>query len=106
MEFSITVLSGDGIGPEVTEQGVRLLDAVGQRFGHKFRFFHGDIGGMSIDRNGTALPQVTLDLAHQSDAVLLGAVGGPKWDDPSATIRPEDGLLGIRKGFPLHTGKL
>jgi len=97
MHFSITVLPGDGIGPEVTTQTIRILEAIGSQFNHKFNFSSGDIGGCSIDRHGTPLTQATLDMCKNSDAVLLGAVGGPKWDDPTATIRPEDGLLSIRK---------
>ena len=97
MHFSITVLPGDGIGPEVTRQTIRVLEAIGAKFGHTFNFLSGDIGGCSIDKNGTPLPQATLNMCKNSDAVLLGAVGGPKWDDPTAKMRPEDGLLAIRK---------
>ena len=101
MNASIAVLPGDGIGPEVTDAGVRILNAVAQRFGHRFLFSSHLIGGCSIDRNGIALTKETLDACWNSDAVLLGAVGGPKWDDPNATVRPEQGLLGLRKGLGL-----
>ena len=101
MEFNIAVLPGDGIGPEVTSEGTKLLEAIGSRFGHQFRFQVGAIGGNAIDSTGSALPDDTLEIAKESDAVLLGAVGGPKWDDPRAKVRPEDGLLGIRKELRL-----
>ncbi|MDE2842755.1 MAG: 3-isopropylmalate dehydrogenase, partial [Chloroflexota bacterium] len=96
MEFNIAVLSGDGIGPEVTAEGVKSLEAVGRAFGHTFNLEYGDVGGISIDKHGTPLTQEVRDLAGSADAVLFGAVGGPKWDDPSASVRPEDGLLQLR----------
>lgn len=96
MECQIAVLGGDGIGPEVTAQGVRALEAMGKVFGHQFRLEYGDVGGISIDKHGTPLlPQVS-ELAASSDAVLFGGVGGPKWDDPNAPSRPEDALLQLR----------
>jgi 3-isopropylmalate dehydrogenase len=101
MEFHVAVLAGDGIGPEVVAQGTKVLDAVGERFGHRFHFHHGLIGGVAIDATGTALSEDTLNLCRRSDAVLLGAVGGPKWDDPRAPVRPEDGLLALRKNLGL-----
>jgi 3-isopropylmalate dehydrogenase len=101
MDYAIAVLPGDGIGPEVTAEGVRVLEAIGQRHGHAFRFEEGTVGGIAIDTTGSALPPDTLRLAKRSDAVLFGAVGGPKWDDPRAPVRPEDGLLAIRKGLGL-----
>jgi 3-isopropylmalate dehydrogenase len=101
MEFSIAVLPGDGIGPEVTAEGVRLLEAVGRKHGHTFRFQEGMVGGIAIDTHGVALPPETVRIAQDSDAVLFGAVGGPKWDDPRASVRPEDGILGIRKQLDL-----
>jgi 3-isopropylmalate dehydrogenase len=101
MRFSITVLPGDGVGPDVTNEATRALEAVGLRFGHQFQFKTGTIGGVSIDKFGVALPQDTLESCRASDAVLLGAVGGPKWDNPNAKVRPEDGLLAIRKGLGL-----
>ncbi len=96
MDFNIAVLSGDGIGPEVTAEGVKALQAVGRAFGHNFILDYGDVGGISIDRHGTPLTDQVRDLATSADAVLFGAVGGPKWDDPSAPTRPEDGLLALR----------
>ena len=99
MQFSIAILPGDGIGPEVTAEAARVLEAVGNRSGHSFEIGYGAIGGNSIDRYGTALPEATLATCKKSDAVLLGAVGGPQWDDPTARTRPEDGLLAVRKGL-------
>ena len=101
MDYKIAVLPGDGIGPEVTNESVRVLDAIGERFGHTFSYEHGAVGGNAIDDFGNALPDSTLRLAKAADAVLFGAVGGPKWDDPRAKTRPEDGLLAIRKGLDL-----
>jgi 3-isopropylmalate dehydrogenase len=95
----IVVLPGDGIGPEVTEQAIRVLEAVARRGGHTFEWREELMGGCSIDRHGTALTPETLTACQEADAVLLGAVGGPKWDDPRASVRPEQGLLGLRKGL-------
>ena len=96
MDFQIAVLAGDGIGPEVTAQGANVLETVGRVFGHNFRLEYGDVGGISIDNHGTPLLPEVSDLAASADAVLFGAVGGPKWDNPSASVRPEDGLLELR----------
>ncbi|PKB59393.1 MAG: 3-isopropylmalate dehydrogenase [SAR202 cluster bacterium Casp-Chloro-G2] len=96
MEFNIAVLGGDGIGPEVTDQGVRVLEAVGRAFGHNFNLSYGDIGGISIDKHGIPLIDHTIELLDTNDAVLFGAVGGPKWDAPDAKVRPEQGLLAMR----------
>jgi 3-isopropylmalate dehydrogenase len=101
MEFDIAVLPGDGIGPEVIAEAVKVLKAVEESFGHRFRLHEGLMGGCAIDASGTALSQETLDMCKHCDAVLLGAVGGPKWDDPQAAVRPEDGLLALRKGLGL-----
>jgi 3-isopropylmalate dehydrogenase len=101
MEYRIAVLPGDGIGPEVMAEGMKVLAAVGNRFGHRFTTSEGLIGGIAIDTSGTALPDETVTVCSGSDAVLLGAVGGPKWDDPNAPVRPEQGLLGIRKTLGL-----
>ncbi|MFA7247924.1 MAG: 3-isopropylmalate dehydrogenase [Dehalococcoidia bacterium] len=101
MNFNIAVLPGDGVGPDVTDEARRVLDEVGSRFGHSFTYKPGFIGGISIDKFGSALPQATVDTCRRCDAVLLGAVGGPKWDDPRAATRPEDGLLAIRKELGL-----
>ncbi len=96
MDFRIAILPGDGIGPEVTVEGVKALEAVGRAFGHNFTLDHGDVGGISIYQHGVALIPEVRDLAQSVDAVLFGAVGGPKWDDPSATVRPEDAILQLR----------
>ena len=101
MRAAIAVLPGDGIGPEVAEAAVAVLRATGERFGHQFDFEEALIGGIAIDETGEALPAETLALCRAADAVFLGAVGGPKWSDPNATIRPEDGLLGLRKALGL-----
>jgi 3-isopropylmalate dehydrogenase len=97
----IAVLGGDGIGPEVTDQAVRVLRAVAELRGHRLEMEPGLIGGAAIDATGSALPPATLELCRRADAVLLGAVGGPRWS-PSAPVRPEQGLLAIRKELGLY----
>jgi len=99
--FDIFVLPGDGIGPEVTAEGVRTLQAVGERFEHVFNFEEDLVGGAAIDAHGVAILPETIERAKRSDAVLFGAVGGPKWDNPNADVRPEQGLLAIRSGLGL-----
>lgn len=101
MKARIVVLGGDGIGPEVTVEAVRALEAVAKRWRHEFTFDEQLIGGAAIDATGSALPDATLAACQKADAVLLGAVGGPKWSDPAAKVRPEQGLLAIRKGLAL-----
>ena len=102
MKKKIAILNGDGIGPEVTRQSIRVLNAVAERFGHTFEYHEGLIGADAIDKTGTALPSETIDLCLDSDAVLFGAVGHPKYDnDPNAKVRPEQGILGIRKALQL-----
>ncbi len=101
MQAQIVLLPGDGIGPEVVAQGERVLVAVAQKFGHSFQFTTCPIGGCAIDQFGDPLPEQTLTACRASQAVLLGAVGGPKWDDPNAKTRPEVGLLKIRKELGL-----
>ena len=96
MRADITVLPGDGIGPEVTSAAVTVLREVGRQHSHVFEFSEHLIGGIAIDRCGEPLPQATMDACVNSDAVLLGAVGGPKWSDPQAKVRPEQGLLALR----------
>ena len=96
MDFKIAVLGGDGIGPEVTAEGAKLLEAVGHVFGHGFSLETGDVGGISMDKHGTPLLPEVAELASSADAVLFGAVGGPKWDDPAAPTHPEDSLLQLR----------
>ncbi len=99
--YRFALLPGDGIGPEVIAGARLVLDAVAARFGHTFEYEEGLIGGAAIDACGTPLPEATLEVCRRSDAVLLGAVGGLKWDDPSAKVRPEGGLLGLRQALGL-----
>ncbi len=101
MQFHITALLGDGVGPEVATEAIKVLEAVGKKYGHSFQFNHGLVGGASIDAHDVALTDDTLKMCRASDAVLLGAVGGPKWDDPKAKVRPEDGLLALRQELGL-----
>ena len=102
--YKVCLLPGDGIGPEIIAEGVKVLDAVGKKYGVEFAYEEALIGGCAIDATGSALPEETLAAARAADAVLLAAVGGPKWDttDPSKP-RPEQGLLGIRKELGLYT---
>lgn len=101
LKAKIVLLPGDGIGPEIVQQAHRVLESIAQKFGHEFSFESHLMGGIAIDECGDPLPQATIDACKQSDAILLGAVGGPKWDDPSAKTRPEKGLLNIRKELGL-----
>ncbi len=101
MQALIAVLPGDGIGSEVTAEGVRALTAIGAKFGHAFEFERALLGGAAIDATGEALPAATLAICRRADAVLLGAVGGPKWSAPDTPVRPEQGLLGLRKALGL-----
>ncbi|MEI7460524.1 MAG: 3-isopropylmalate dehydrogenase [Pirellula sp.] len=101
MQYKIVLLPGDGIGPEVVQQGVRVLQSIASKFGHHFEFSEHLIGGIAIDETGDALPNSTIVACKSSEAILLGAVGGPKWDDPNAKTRPEAGLLKIRKELGL-----
>lgn len=99
MNFNITLLPGDGIGPEVVTEAVRVLDVISGRYNHTFQYKERLMGGCSIDQHGTSLTDETLADCQSADAVLFGAVGGPKWDDPNAKDRPERGLLALRKGL-------
>jgi len=101
-EFNIVLLPGDGIGPEVVGQAVRVLEAAAQSGGATVHLAEHKIGGCAIDAFGTALSEETLQACQQADAVLLGAVGGPKWDNPQGTVRPEQGLLALRKGLGVY----
>ena len=101
MEFKITVLPGDGIGPEVVAEGLKVLRTVGSKLGHGFNLTRDLVGGAAIDKYGVALRPETVDTALGSDAVLFGAVGGPKWEGPEAKVRAEDGLLALRKALSL-----
>jgi len=102
MKASITVLGGDGIGPEVTREAVRALEKVAQIYGHGFHFDECDFGGIAIDKHADPLPGATLASCLQSDAVLLGAIGGPKWSAPDARLRPETGLLKLRRELGVY----
>jgi len=99
MEANIVLLPGDGIGPEVVFAAQRVLQTLERKYSHHFIFTEHLIGGCSIDQYGTALTGETLKACQSADAVLLGAVGGPKWDDPTVAVRPEQGLLALRKGL-------
>jgi 3-isopropylmalate dehydrogenase len=101
VKATIAVLAGDGIGGEVTAEAVRALEAVAQKFGHSLQFEHALLGGAAIDATGEAMPSATLALCRRADAVLLGAVGGPKWSATDAKVRPEEGLLALRKALGL-----
>jgi len=99
MNFKIILLPGDGIGPEVVAEAVRVLEVIASKHGHTFKFAERLMGGCSIDKFGSSLTDETLADCKSADAVLLGAVGGPKWDDPAAEDRPERGLLALRNGL-------
>ncbi len=102
MKAKIAVLAGDGVGREVVPEAVKVLKAVGEKYGHTFEFASADVGGQAIDKIGVPLPQETLAVAKQSDAVLLGAVGGPKWEGLDYSLRPERALLGLREHLGLY----
>ncbi|WP_210470586.1 3-isopropylmalate dehydrogenase [Sporosarcina sp. 6E9] len=102
MKKRVAVLPGDGIGPEVTEAAVKVLQVIGRRFNHTFEIGYGLIGGAAVDEHNNPFPNETIELCQTSDAVLLGAVGGPKWDQHPTHLRPEKGLLAIRKHFDLY----
>ena len=102
MSRLIALLPGDGIGPEVVAAARVVLDAVAETFGHDFEFRHGAIGGCAIEATGEALPAATLELCLASEGVLLGAVGGPQWSDPAAPVRPEQGLLALRRALGVY----
>ncbi len=101
MKARIVLLPGDGIGVEIVREGRKVLEAVASAYGHELSFEEHLIGGIAIDQTGTALPEATVAACKGCDAVLLGAVGGPKWDDPKAKVRPEQGLLAIRQALGL-----
>ncbi len=101
MEKKIAVIKGDGIGPEIVDQALRVLNKIAEKYGHTFHYTDVLMGGVSIDATGVPLTDEALETAKQSDAVLLGAVGGPKWDNQPANLRPEKGLLAIGKGLNL-----
>lgn len=100
--FNIAILDGDGIGPEVIQQGIKVLDQIGKRFGHTFNYTYAPVGAVAIDQTGNPLPDETLDLCKASDAIFFGAIGHPRFDnDPTAKVRPEQGLLRLRKELGL-----
>lgn len=101
-EFNIVTLPGDGIGPDIVREAVKVMNRIGELYGHKFNIIEKRMGGIAIDVDGISLPQDTIDAALKSDAVLLGAVGGEKWDHLTNGDRPEKGLLGIRKALGLY----
>ena len=102
MEKNIVVIEGDGIGPEVTRQAVKVLNAVAQAGEHEFNFTYHLMGACAIDKTGNPLPDETIEAALNSDAILFGAIGHPKYDnDPTAKVRPEQGLLKLRKSLQL-----
>lgn len=102
MEKTIALIPGDGIGPDVVAEGVNVLNAVAKKYGHKFNYKNVIAGGAAIDKWGKPLPQDQLDICLNSDATLLGAVGGPKWDNVAPEIRPEKALLGLRGGMKVY----
>ena len=101
MKGSIAILPGDGIGPEVVTESLKVLTAVENKYNHSFDLTTGRVGGNAIDEFGTPLPQETVAICQSVNAILFGAVGGPQWDDPSRDVRPEDGILAIRKSLGL-----
>ena len=101
MEKKITLLKGDGIGPEIVDQAVKVLDAVAEKYGHKFDYTEVDIGGCSIDKYGVPITDEGMAKCKAADAVLLGAVGGPKWDNVDPSVRPEKALLAVRRELGL-----
>lgn len=103
MKKKIAVLPGDGIGPEVINEAIKVLDAIAEKYGHNFNYTFGDIGAVAIDKHGVPLPTTTIELCTQADAIMFGAIGDPKYDDdPNAKIRPEQGLLALRKTLGLY----
>ncbi len=102
MNYNIAVIKGDGIGPEITDQAMMILDKIGEKFGHTFNYTEVLMGGCAIDATGVPLPDETVEVCKKSDSVLLGAVGGPKWDTLPGHLRPEKGLLGIRAALGLY----
>ncbi len=103
MEYKIAILKGDGIGPEIVDEAMKVLDEIGKKFNHKFEYIRGYLGGESIDKYGIPLSDETIQVCRDSDAVLLGAIGGYKWDNIDPQKRPERGLLAIRKELGVYT---
>ena len=103
MNKTIAIIKGDGIGPEIVTEAMGILDAVAAKFGHTFTYVDAPMGGTAIDKFGVPLPDSSLQTCRNADSVLLGAVGGPKWDNQPAANRPERGLLKLREGMGLYT---
>ena len=103
MNKTIAIIKGDGIGPEIVTEAMGILDAVAAKFGHTFTYVDAPMGGNAIDKFGVPLPDSSLVTCRNADSVLLGAVGGPKWDNQPAANRPERGLLKLREGMGLYT---
>jgi len=103
MEYKITIMPGDGIGKEITDKAVKVIKKIEEKFNHKFNINYADIGGVAIDKYGTPLPKETIEMCKNSDGIILGAVGGPRWDHLKGEDRPEKGLLNIRKELSLYT---
>src|SRR6185436_17067064 len=102
MKKNIAVILGDGIGPEVTQQSIKVLNVIAEEFGHEFNYDYGLMGADAIDKTGAPLPDKTIEICLASDAILFGAIGHPKYDnDPTAKVRPEQGLLKLRKTLQL-----
>jgi 3-isopropylmalate dehydrogenase len=101
MKYNVVVLPGDGIGPEIIAESVKVMDAIGKKYGHEFNYDYALIGGVAIEEEGVAVSQETINKCKNSDAVLLGAVGDPRYDDPQEPVHPEDGLLALRKELGL-----
>jgi len=102
LEAVITLLPGDGIGPDVTDSAHQVLSSVAEKYGHQFEFNEELMGGAAIDAVGNPFPEATIAACQSADAVLLGAVGGPKWSDPTAAVRPEQGLLELRSALGVY----
>lgn len=104
MNYKIAVIKGDGIGPEIVDEAIKVLNRVGEKFNHKFEYTEAFAGGVAIDLKGVPLPDESLEICKNNDALLFGAVGGPKWDSLPSNLRPEiGGLLALRKGLNLYT---
>jgi 3-isopropylmalate dehydrogenase len=102
VNYKISVIKGDGIGPEIIDEAIKVLDKTGKKYGHNFQYMEALAGGAAIDEKGTPLPEETLNILRTSDALLFGAVGGPKWDNLPGNERPEQGLLKLRKELCLY----
>ena len=102
MDYKIAVIKGDGIGPEIIDEAIKILDKTGEKYGHNFQYMEASAGGAAIDKTGSPLPEETLNILRSTDALLFGAVGGPKWDSLPGNERPEQGLLNLRKELGLY----